>query len=270
MAKSFKKDMTGMRFGRITVIKFVPDNTKRSSWLCKCDCGNFKVIRAHNLVSGTTNSCGCLAKELLQESHDKRSYIHKSEYLNKKINNLTILEIKKGHNCTLCVCKCDCGNIVEKIMSAVVKGDVKSCGCLKEKTLENLKNKAHLSKDTVAFNAFYGRYFRSAKNRKIEFDLSKEQFKEVSDRKCSYCGSPPEEKSGVRTGEVYISNGINRIDNNIGYIENNIISSCYMCNKMKHTHDVNSFLLQVKKIYENLDLSRDESEISYELIKDKS
>lgn len=56
-----KKDLTGMRFGKLTVISFygVTDSNK-SIWHCKCDCGNETNVRACNLISGNTQSCGCI------------------------------------------------------------------------------------------------------------------------------------------------------------------------------------------------------------------
>lgn len=63
------KDMTGMRFGRLVVLEFRGLNKeKRATWLCKCDCGNTKVIVGKNIRKGT-NSCGCLQKELHYTSH---------------------------------------------------------------------------------------------------------------------------------------------------------------------------------------------------------
>ena len=56
-------DLTGKRFGRLTVIG-VEDNGKRKTYYaCQCDCGNVKVIRSDALLSGCTVSCGCKKKE---------------------------------------------------------------------------------------------------------------------------------------------------------------------------------------------------------------
>lgn len=61
-------DLTGKKFGRLTVVKRVgTDNQRNPMWLCKCDCGNEKVIRGNGLKSGNTKSCGCLAKENAQQ-----------------------------------------------------------------------------------------------------------------------------------------------------------------------------------------------------------
>lgn len=60
------KDITGMKFGRLTVLRLShKDNRKECHWLCKCECGNQKVVSGNKLRSGNTKSCGCLQKEFL-------------------------------------------------------------------------------------------------------------------------------------------------------------------------------------------------------------
>ena len=56
-------DLTGKRFGYLTVIKRVENTTYNSgssaTWLCKCDCGKEKKIVGASLRKGDTKSCGC-------------------------------------------------------------------------------------------------------------------------------------------------------------------------------------------------------------------
>ena len=55
------KDLTGEKFGRLLVVKRHGTNKFRfATWLCKCDCGNEKVVVGQNLTNGVTRSCGCL------------------------------------------------------------------------------------------------------------------------------------------------------------------------------------------------------------------
>lgn len=56
-------DLTGQRFGRLTVDKRVGNNGKRVAWLCQCDCGKETVVNADKLRCGRTTSCGCYATE---------------------------------------------------------------------------------------------------------------------------------------------------------------------------------------------------------------
>lgn len=55
-------DLTGKRFGRLTVIKRLSEKNGSPTWLCLCDCGNMKVIGGNFLRNGTSTSCGCLVK----------------------------------------------------------------------------------------------------------------------------------------------------------------------------------------------------------------
>lgn len=61
-----RKDLTGLKSGRLVVLHYAYSEGKRSRayWQCKCDCGNEKVVVADSLISGRTKSCGCLQKEL--------------------------------------------------------------------------------------------------------------------------------------------------------------------------------------------------------------
>lgn len=62
------KDLTGKKFGRLTVIKRVEDHITsgghpQPQWLCKCDCGTEKIVLGLRLRSGTTKSCGCYRRK---------------------------------------------------------------------------------------------------------------------------------------------------------------------------------------------------------------
>ena len=66
------KDLTGMKFGRWTVIKRVENNKFGASrWLCKCECGNISVVDGLNLIYGKSMSCGCYNKEVVSSLKKK-------------------------------------------------------------------------------------------------------------------------------------------------------------------------------------------------------
>lgn len=74
-----KKDHTNERFGKLVAIKNT-NETKRGKcvWECKCDCGNIVYVDSNSLVSGNTQSCGCLKSKgeqailsLLQQNNIK-------------------------------------------------------------------------------------------------------------------------------------------------------------------------------------------------------
>lgn len=69
-------DLTGKTFGRLIVIKRAgsvehPNGRKTATYLCRCECGNEKIILASALQSGHTSSCGCLQAETRSRVHKK-------------------------------------------------------------------------------------------------------------------------------------------------------------------------------------------------------
>ena len=65
------KDLTGQRFGRLTVLELAGIKNENALWRCKCDCGNVCDVRGGALTSGKTQSCGCLKRIRTIESHTK-------------------------------------------------------------------------------------------------------------------------------------------------------------------------------------------------------
>ena len=67
-----KRNLQGIRFGRLIVIKEGGrGNAGQLKWVCRCDCGSMKEIRAQNLMLGNTISCGCAHKEQLIKRNTK-------------------------------------------------------------------------------------------------------------------------------------------------------------------------------------------------------
>lgn len=141
-------------------------------------------------------------------------------------------------------CKCKCGN------DCVVRGDLlksyhtKSCGCL-NREIKWIKKPY----GEAAFNAMYGNYKHSAKLRKIEFSLSKEEFKLISENDCYFCGSKPKPMGYDRSGTGdYVGNGIDRLNNNIGYLKANCVPCCNICNRAKQTLSESEFMNWISQL----------------------
>jgi len=63
-------DLTGNKYGRLTVIEYLGKNKQYDSiWRCICDCGTEITVRAGVLLNGHTQSCGCLQISRTRESH---------------------------------------------------------------------------------------------------------------------------------------------------------------------------------------------------------
>lgn len=73
-------DMTGQKFGRLTVLRPYECQIKYKDtyWLCECECGTWKVISRGQLMAGETNSCGCLRKEKLQNDRHRNKKLYQA------------------------------------------------------------------------------------------------------------------------------------------------------------------------------------------------
>lgn len=66
-------DLTGKKFGRLTVLRASGNRGIQPLFTCKCDCGNICEVRGDKLRSGKTQSCGCIQREYRENKDDKRS-----------------------------------------------------------------------------------------------------------------------------------------------------------------------------------------------------
>ncbi|MCT0211139.1 hypothetical protein KQ303_10715 [Synechococcus sp. CS-1333] len=105
-------DHTGKHFGRLVVIEFDRSSNK---WLCRCECGTKKLIRADALVSGDTKSCGCLFES------------KKNNLEGQRFGMLAVVERAPGSSW---ICKCDCGTLTRPVyVTDLTQGKQQSCGC---------------------------------------------------------------------------------------------------------------------------------------------
>lgn len=73
-------DLTGQRFGKLTVVEKYKEEHCRPKWKCICDCGNETIVYACNLITGATTSCGCYRSEYVAESHTTHGESHSRLY----------------------------------------------------------------------------------------------------------------------------------------------------------------------------------------------
>ena len=121
-------DITGQKFGNLTVLKRHPELKKRgrSLYECRCDCGTIIFSLPDALKAGLTKTCGhCLA--------------HMN--IGKKYGKLTILKYLGAKNrLTWVLCQCDCGKIIERKCTYLIRGHIQSCGCLRDQVNETKTN----------------------------------------------------------------------------------------------------------------------------------
>lgn len=116
------RDLTGQKFGKLTVLYKAPNyispsGSQRSMWHCRCECGKEKDIRADGLLSGSTQSCGYCGLE------------------GQRFGKLTVMYRVKdqvapsGRHRVMWHCRCDCGNEKDITSNSLKRGNASSCGC---------------------------------------------------------------------------------------------------------------------------------------------
>ena len=195
------KDLTGLKFNKLTVIKLDSINKRKESlWFCKCDCGNEKVISRSNLKAGEVKSCGCLRH---------------GDLIGQKFGNLLVLEkafIKK--QTVYWKCQCACGKQCNIRGKSLTYGQALTCGYCKAGR--------HIT-------GFEMSSFRNgAKARNIPFNITTDDIDklyEEQNKKCALSGLDIVFNSNYIKGNGKIINGtasLDRIDSSKPYTRSNI------------------------------------------------
>lgn len=139
------EDLTGQKYGELTVLYRVLNNgsTRGAKWRCQCSCGNITDVLAANLKRNHTLSCGCQQKQITSKNrfHDE---------VGNKYGRLTVLArgenyvSPSGSRQTTWKCQCDCGNIVTVHASSLRRGATLSCGCYRFEQISNRSNDQYL------------------------------------------------------------------------------------------------------------------------------
>ncbi len=104
----------------------------------------------------------------------------------------------------------------------------------------------------AGFKRLFNDYKASAKKRNHEFKLTKEQFKKFIDDNCYYCKKSPQVRYDKQVACQFLANGIDRVDNNIGYIFENCVTACKFCNLAKKNMTMEDFKKQILDLYNTL------------------
>jgi len=175
-----------------------------------------------------------------------------------KYNRLTVIQFShKTKNRNLYwFCDCECGT-KNKIVhgTQMLHGKIKSCGCLLSEIsslrMQNYNEPRKLESSLANLHALYSSYKNEAKRRNYNFAISLEDFKTLTKQNCYYCDIQPKQIYSIKkTNGSYAYNGIDRIDNSIGYILENCVPCCKICNRAKDVMSQEIFLDLIKRIYE--------------------
>lgn len=151
--------------------------------------------------------------------------MHHSNFLDltgQKFYRLTVLHESKKRGSRGQIywdCRCDCGNLTSTRTERLRKGHCKSCGCLQKQKARIIGKAQRLPNQEKPKRDLFCNYRRSARARRIKFNLSFSDFKILTKQNCYYCGEQPKQiiYHPRHPEDMYIYNGIDRINNNLGY-----------------------------------------------------
>lgn len=170
----------------------------------------------------------------------------------KTFNRLTVLErtknSRKGES--QWVCRCECGTITPVVGWRLKDNITKSCKCLQR---EYIGKSRRLPPGIAERNRVMKVYIKSAKDRGLPFELSEEDFIHITSLNCTYCGSPPKAFSmDKRSKGAFIGNGIDRVNNSLGYTRENVTTCCSTCNRAKDVMSLSDYKEWLRHSYEYL------------------
>lgn len=171
------KDMTGQKFGKLTVIERAEDyinkdGTKHVRWLCRCECGRETVVRGTALRYGSTTSCGICTRSASNMGKGQR------DLTGQKFGKWTVLYENgrlvepRGRVVPLWHCRCECGEERDIRAGTLVSGNSLSCGCYKHERLSELSKQGFgISHAEHVVNEFLSQYTEYYETQVIYPDL---------------------------------------------------------------------------------------------------
>lgn len=100
----------------------------------------------------------------------------------------------------------------------------------------------------------FSRYRTSAQMKGKPFEMTIDQFESMSQGRCHYCDAPPSNVSrALRSSQIpFVYNGIDRLNNDLGYVAGNVVTCCGRCNKAKNDMSEEAFRQWIATVYAHL------------------
>lgn len=169
------------------------------------------------------------------------------EMVGKIFNDWLILKARPDNRKGFVLAQCFCGKVKQVRGRSIKDNTSKHCGCKKG---EKLRDRQRIPGTNSALRAIFSLYRGKSKRQNKLWELDIHTFKNITSLNCFYCDLPPSNKS-IKHKYTYYYNGIDRLDNDKGYILTNIVPCCYHCNTLKGGITKNMIYKLYKKLYDN-------------------
>jgi hypothetical protein len=245
-------DKTGERYGKLVVVRFLglkprANGANLTNWLCQCDCGTELELDTAHIARRAETGCGCGRTTTFKDKTGER------------YGKLIVVELvgtklySSGNSRTkqfTWLCQCDCGNQIVVAGSNLDKDRTRGCGCGRTGPRETLyRLQERMTPGLAAKKSVIKQYRYSAKHRGLEHALTEDELEVLVTSDCHYCGCPPSiTRRPSRSGGEFTFNGIDRIDNTLGYVPGNVVTCCITCNRAKHTMSYAEFVAWISRL----------------------
>jgi hypothetical protein len=152
-------------------------------------------------------------------------------------------DLRKENNIDNDICVClKCGSNFDMFINGNNKKSNKCKKCLEYQYNYDLNRETtREERYNGSINDIYTNAIRKAEKKEYTFDLCIENYELLIFSDCTYCGGMDDRGF----------NGLDRMDNNIGYLPENVTPCCMLCNYIKYTHTIDDFILYCRNIIEN-------------------
>lgn len=183
-----------------------------SMWECRCSCGTTRLFTGSNLRRGNTTSCGCAHREKLARSNSLLK-AHSELWL----ADMLLYKRKVGYRAN----RLPRGKVGSNQFTTLVRGEADPS---------------------------------DVRHPSLTWALDLTAYTQLVTGNCFYCGKEPEQvPQGVwMKGTGLKRNGIDRVDNGLGYEEDNCVSCCTACNREKRHQSQRDFIANTRRRYEHL------------------
>ena len=151
-------------------------------------------------------------------------------------------------NIPIVECLCDCGQLHTASLWDIRTGKTKTCNV----RANHLKIK---DRTIPAFNHIYNHSYKGrAIKSGLDFEITRDQFKELSQKHCHYCGVPPTSTLSIKNRKSgkdvssFTYNGLDRKNSSLGYTYDNVVTCCGTCNHAKHTMSYDDFIAWLDRV----------------------
>jgi hypothetical protein len=235
----------GQRIGRSVVIDAdtsLPNGTYRvrAAYL-RCDCGKEYVRRLTVIFRRPDPAAECC-----------RGCSRGPDLSGRRFGRLTAIRWTADHASHgrpggKWLCVCDCGTELAVRSRSLTAGWRTSCGC------KHRGPRDGYAPGDAAFNTLLRTYQANAKARRLPWELNRDDFRHLTSLECHYCGSAPSQVVGsAQSSGAYTYNGLDRIDNALGYFlspaPGNVVPCCRTCNHAKGTMSYGDFLTWIARL----------------------